>query len=134
MPMTLRSAFRGKMDHTFAVEVGTLSRFPDVPGMGTSALARSAPAHRRWFGSCSVRIPVLRAFLPLVASLAVVLVSGFTREARADGSVPPSTEIPAVLSMADTLQIFRARGLDLLIAEAAVRSAEGDVGVAGGGA
>ena len=74
---------------------------------------------------------MLRAFPLLALSLAVFLASGFTREARADGSVPPATEIPAVLSMADALQIFRARGLDLLIAEAAVRSAEGDVGVAG---
>ena len=129
--MTLRSAFRGKMDHTFAVEVGTLSRFPDVPGTAASAPGCSAAALWRWFGSCSVRIPVTRAFPLLALSLAVFLASGFTREARADGSVPPPTEIPAVLSMADALQIFRARGLDLLIAEAAVRSAEGDVGVAG---
>ena len=38
---------------------------------------------------------------------------------------------PAVLSMAEALRIFRARGLNLLIAEAAVKSAEGDVAVAG---
>ena len=32
-----------------------------------------------------------------------------------------------MLSMADALRLFRAQGLDVLIAEAAVRSAEGDV-------
>jgi cobalt-zinc-cadmium efflux system outer membrane protein len=53
------------------------------------------------------------------------------RDARADGVVPAPTDLPPLLSLDDALKIFRARGLDLLIAEAAVKSAEGDVGVAG---
>jgi cobalt-zinc-cadmium efflux system outer membrane protein len=52
-------------------------------------------------------------------------------DARADGVVPAATDLPPILSLDDALKIFRARGLDLLIAEAAVKSAEGDVGVAG---
>ena len=53
-----------------------------------------------------------------------------TRGARAE-VVPPTLDIPATLTMDEALRIFRARGLDLLIAEAAVYSAEGDVRIAG---
>jgi|HubBroStandDraft_1064217.scaffolds.fasta_scaffold86842_2 outer membrane protein, heavy metal efflux system len=51
--------------------------------------------------------------------------------ARADVTLPPSTEIPQLLSLDEALHMFRTRGLELLIAEAAVRSAEGAVKVAG---
>jgi cobalt-zinc-cadmium efflux system outer membrane protein len=40
--------------------------------------------------------------------------------------------LPAQLSLEDALRIFRQRGLDLIIAEAAVASAEGDLRAAGG--
>jgi cobalt-zinc-cadmium efflux system outer membrane protein len=52
------------------------------------------------------------------------------RDSRAD-VVPPPTELPPTLSLDDALRVFRTRGLDLLIAEAAVRSAEGAVKIAG---
>jgi len=39
---------------------------------------------------------------------------------------PEPTTLPASLSLDDALRVFRQRGLDLLIAEAAVQSAEGD--------
>jgi cobalt-zinc-cadmium efflux system outer membrane protein len=63
----------------------------------------------------------------------VLLLGGvaFAPAARAEGPVPVATDLPSVLSLDDALKLFRARGLDLLIAEAAVKSAEGDVGVAG---
>ena len=48
-----------------------------------------------------------------------------------DDVVPPPVELPQTLSLDDALLIFRKRGLDLLIAEANVRSAEGAVKVAG---
>ncbi len=51
--------------------------------------------------------------------------------ARADVTLPPSTELPQMLTLDEALRIFRTRGLELLIAEAAVRSAEGAVKVAG---
>jgi cobalt-zinc-cadmium efflux system outer membrane protein len=51
--------------------------------------------------------------------------------ARADGPVPPATELPQTLTLEDALHIFRTRGLELLIAEAAVTSAEGAVKIAG---
>jgi len=39
--------------------------------------------------------------------------------------------MPGVLNLADAMELFRKNGLDVLIAEAAVESAEGDVSVAG---
>jgi cobalt-zinc-cadmium efflux system outer membrane protein len=45
--------------------------------------------------------------------------------------VPEATELPATLSLDEALRIFRSRGLDLLIAEATVRSAEGATRIAG---
>ncbi len=45
--------------------------------------------------------------------------------------VPPPTQLPQTLSLDDALQIFRRRGLDLLIADAAVRNAEGAAKIAG---
>jgi cobalt-zinc-cadmium efflux system outer membrane protein len=53
-----------------------------------------------------------------------------TSYARAD-VVPPPTEIPQRLTLDDALALFRARGFDLLIADAAVMSAEGDEKTAG---
>jgi cobalt-zinc-cadmium efflux system outer membrane protein len=43
----------------------------------------------------------------------------------------PEPDIPSTLTLQAALQIFRARGLDLLIAEAQVESAAGDVSAAG---
>ena len=40
-------------------------------------------------------------------------------------AVPPDVPIPAVLGLDDALRLLRERGLDLLIADAAVRTAEG---------
>ena len=46
-------------------------------------------------------------------------------------AAPPSSALPERLGLEDALRIFRARGLDLLIAEAAVHAAEGDLKAAG---
>jgi cobalt-zinc-cadmium efflux system outer membrane protein len=54
-----------------------------------------------------------------------------TGTARADGPVPPPTELPETLTLDEALRIFRTRGLELLIAEAAVKNAEGAVKIAG---
>jgi cobalt-zinc-cadmium efflux system outer membrane protein len=51
--------------------------------------------------------------------------------ARAQQPIPPSTELPQTLTLDEALHIFRKRGLELLIAEANVRSAEGGVKIAG---
>jgi cobalt-zinc-cadmium efflux system outer membrane protein len=51
--------------------------------------------------------------------------------ARADGPVPPSTELPQTLTLDEALRIFRTRGLELLIADANVRMAEGQIKIAG---
>ncbi len=62
------------------------------------------------------------------AILAVVLLA--STHARAE-AVPPPVELPQQLSLDQALEYLRTRSLDLLMAEAAVHNAEGDVGVAG---
>src|SRR5277367_2040154 len=111
MPMTPRPSPGGKMGRPAEVEVGNWSRFTDPSTADGSRCGLSTCGLLRWFASCSARVPVLR----LLALLAIVCLLGArSRDARADGSVPPATELPPVLSMAEALQIFRARGLDLL--------------------
>src|SRR5579859_1106481 len=46
-------------------------------------------------------------------------------------AVPEAVELPAQLSLDQAVQVLRTHGLDVLIAEAAVHVAEGDVGIAG---
>jgi cobalt-zinc-cadmium efflux system outer membrane protein len=72
-----------------------------------------------------VRLVTLFAAFSVVVGLLVGSV------ARAEGVLPAPIEIPPVLSLDDAIRDFRTCGLDLLIAEAAVRSAEGDVSTAG---
>jgi cobalt-zinc-cadmium efflux system outer membrane protein len=55
---------------------------------------------------------------------------GGARRAEAQ-AIPEAVPLPAHLSLDDSLKMLRARGLDVLLAEAQVKSAEGDVGVAG---
>jgi outer membrane protein, heavy metal efflux system len=66
-----------------------------------------------------------RAARAMTAALA--LAWGGARAAE----VPAPPELPATLRLEDALRLFRERGLDLLIAEAAVASAEADVRIAG---
>src|SRR5882672_6959888 len=125
MSMTPRFAFGGKNAIQHEVEVGSLSRSSDPTGILLSSRERSTSGISRWFGSCSAPVPVIRVLSFLAVSCLVMAVClGASRDARADGPVPPATDLPPVLSMSEALQIFRARGLDLLIAEAAVKSAE----------
>ncbi len=72
----------------------------------------------------SSRLPRAIGAAFLVASLALA------GRAGAD-VIPQPVELPQQLSMDQAVQILRTKSLDLLIAEAAVRNAEGDVGVAG---
>ena len=51
--------------------------------------------------------------------------------ARAESPVPVSTELPQTLTLDEAIRIFRTRGLEILIAEANVRNAEGAVKIAG---
>ncbi len=70
----------------------------------------------------------LRLRLVLWSCLAVGALIG--RAALAD-VVPPPTELPQLLTLEETLRVFRTRGLDLLIAEAQIKSVEGQIGIAG---
>ena len=74
------------------------------------------------------RLRVARLAGSVAFALAVVASSPAS---RADGIVPEPAEIPAKLSLEDALTTFRTRGFQLLIAEAAVMSAEGDEKMAG---
>jgi cobalt-zinc-cadmium efflux system outer membrane protein len=67
-----------------------------------------------------------------LAASAVLAASFATlRVAIAQIAVPPAAELPPVLTLDETLRIWRAHGLDVLLAEAAVKSSEGAVLVAG---
>src|ERR1700722_17029504 len=74
-----------------------------------------------------MRVPCVARTAIALAFLAVLL---FPQSAVADG-VPQPVELPPQLSLDQSIQILKARSLDLLIAEAAVKNAEGDEGVAG---
>ncbi len=66
--------------------------------------------------------------LPYV--VVILALSGAAAPAHAQPEAAPLV-LPDYLSLDDALKIFRQRGLDLLIADATVSSAEGDVKVAG---
>jgi cobalt-zinc-cadmium efflux system outer membrane protein len=68
-----------------------------------------------------------RAAIALAFLAACLLVPG---RAGAEG-VPQPVELPQELSVDQAVLILRTKSLDLLIAEASVHSAEGDVGIAG---
>jgi cobalt-zinc-cadmium efflux system outer membrane protein len=70
-----------------------------------------------------------RAGCVRAASALFLLVVSATRAAQAQE--PASPQLPAQLSLEDALRYFRKYGLDLIIAEAAVTSAQGDLRVAG---
>src|SRR5579859_577654 len=55
----------------------------------------------------------------------------FGRPSRADGVIPQPVSLPPQLALDQAIQILKTKSLDVLIAEAAVKSAEGDLGVAG---
>lgn len=75
--------------------------------------------------------PTKKFCASLVALAVLATCSAIARPGRADDVIPPATELPHTLSLEDALRIFRKHGLDLLIADAATRSAEGAVKVAG---
>jgi len=62
--------------------------------------------------------------------LALALAGPAFAESQSEPDLGP--RLPAVLTLKQALEIFRERGFDLLIAEASVRSAEGDRIIAGG--
>ncbi len=76
--------------------------------------------------SVAARTPGVRR---LAASLLLTLVAAGA--ANAADPVPAPTELPPTLTLDEALRIFHKRGLDLLIADAATRNAEGGVLVAG---
>lgn len=82
------------------------------------------------FAAITVAVAFARRRRRQHAAMLGVIVLMAARGARAD-VVPEPTELPEEISIDDALRIFRQRGLDLLIAEANVRLAEGVVRSAG---
>ncbi len=74
---------------------------------------------------------MLRSGFRYIALFLSLLAAFWPARAHAGGVVPAATELPPTLSLDDALRIFKRRGLDLLIAEAATRGAEGAVTSAG---
>jgi cobalt-zinc-cadmium efflux system outer membrane protein len=68
---------------------------------------------------------------PIILAVALVGGPALTTTVASAEVTPPHVEVPTQLSLDQALQILRRQGLDLLIAEAAVRGAEGDVHTAG---
>lgn len=65
-----------------------------------------------------------------IAAIVAVFVGVVARSAAAE-PIPSSPELPSPLSLDDAVRIFKTRGLDLLIADANTKSAEGMVTSAG---
>jgi cobalt-zinc-cadmium efflux system outer membrane protein len=85
-----------------------------------------------WHGAAVAKCgAAMRPRYLAMAALCFAWMSSVGRDARAEGVVPPAIELPQSLTLDESLRIFRTRGLDLLIAEAAVRNAEGATKVAG---
>jgi outer membrane protein, heavy metal efflux system len=62
----------------------------------------------------------------LVAALTAIAATAGAVAPTAAAELPPEPAIPATLTLAEAVALFRAHGLDLLIAEAAAQGAEGD--------
>src|SRR5262245_59652752 len=72
--------------------------------------------------------PVASALCAIGGVLVIVTVPLHHATASTDAAV--ASQLPAHLSLADALRIFRERGFDLLLADAAVASAEGELQIA----
>lgn len=79
-------------------------------------------------------MPLARVLLSEALSMLSTLLALFLAAAQAGPAAPATQppELPPVLTLAKALEIFRARGFDLLVAEANVASASGDVAIASG--
>ena len=64
----------------------------------------------------------------LISTVALGLLVTVSPPAAADDTSP---SLPATMTLKDAIEVFRTHGLDLLIAEANIQSAEGDVTAAG---
>jgi len=63
--------------------------------------------------------------------LLALIVLGVAPNGDAASPAAVASELPAVLRLDDALRLLRERGIDILIAEAAISAAEGDVRIAG---
>jgi cobalt-zinc-cadmium efflux system outer membrane protein len=95
-------------------------------GLSGAALARRLVS--RMLLTTMVRLGRASRFAIVLTTFAGILTA--PRCARAQ-AIPEPVHLPEQLSLDESLKMLRARGLDVLIAETQVHSAEGDVGIAG---
>src|SRR5439155_871829 len=122
---------------------GMLAKMPETVDVNSWSIGcyRARAMNRTGGGQAPAgrtRRAALRAAARAGAALfAVITIAGLPSTARAQeqGSPPAATatvqapgspEVPQGLTLDEALRIFRARGFDLLLAEAQVRSAEAD--------
>jgi len=98
---------------------------------GSAALRRSVQTAPAWYGRCFGAAAMFVRWGSIALLTAATWNLGFERSARAQQVVPPSTDLPQTLTLDEALRIFRTRGLEILIAEANVRNAEGSTNIAG---
>ena len=100
----------------------------DVSTIGIDMDQRAA---RSIFRASVAKLFGAARLLALAGLVCIAASVGSEKSARAESVVPAATELPQTLSLSEALRIFRTRGLDLLIADAAMRNAEGAVKIAG---
>jgi cobalt-zinc-cadmium efflux system outer membrane protein len=80
---------------------------------------------------CAMKRPGRMYERSMLASRSLVVVMTLVAGASRAGADDTATQLPAELTMKQAIDLFRTHGLDLLIAEANVTSAEGDLTAAG---
>src|ERR1700690_707557 len=101
-------------------KVGRFGRFGRFGLSGVAGAVSFAGRHRRW------RRPGPAARLVLCG---LMTLTAWRRSGAEMAPAPPT--LPPVVNLAEALRLFRAHGLDLILAEATVESAEGDLQTAG---
>jgi cobalt-zinc-cadmium efflux system outer membrane protein len=101
-------------------KIGRFGRFGKVGLSGAAGAVSFAGRHRRWRPPGPAARLVLCGLMTLTA----------WRRAGAEMAPAPPT-LPPVVNLDEALRLFHAHGLDLILAEATVESAEGDLQTAG---
>lgn len=134
-----------------AVKFERMGSYAAMRGAEREGMSRTNDPTRRWPLTCraparltrvvreprlpgstvAMQPPAMRISTVVMVCMGFVAGALAARSARAEEVVPSPTELPQTLSLDDALRIFRSRGLDLLIAQAAVKTAEGQVNIAG---
>jgi cobalt-zinc-cadmium efflux system outer membrane protein len=101
-------------------------------GAPSAWVRRSAVSACAWYRRCFGAGPMsVRWALITVLSAAALNICSERSAGAQQQTVPASTELPQLLTLDEALHIFRTRGLEILIADANVKNAEGAIHIAG---